>query len=571
MNASILIVVVMFVFVMGYRFYTKFLVLGVFRSEDGVPTPAWQHPDSPDFSPCNRWQLLGYNAAASAGLVSITGVGIAMIWGWIPAFLWIIVGTLVAGGTYALATLWASLRQSGNTLAGIAFDTAGVWAALPMFFLGIALVVFLGALTCVLLGQLLQAHPEASWIFLSLAAAPGLIWRSASSRSITAKFLWVSAALGLLAAGLILGQEYPLHFSGESTLVINGIEVFRLPGETPLVAVALALAYHAIGTPVSGIARYRGVIVAILLIVLMLVTGAGLLLSAPPVVAPDFNLDAALPNAFPLLFLVVSGGAVSGVYALVLTGTTVRQIGQARDAPLISYGSVMLDGILAVLVLVVLSAGFTTTGEWSSMYDRWPEHAGVLVWLDLAVTKMGRFMAATGIPVPIAVGIVASVFAGMALTMLDSLLRALSYGVDEFVNDFELAYLRGNRYRDRIAAGIIVFATLWLLQVDLGLNHWLFFGLANQLFAGCFLLVLSLILFRSANGAAFVLLPTLFVLTLALWGLGWLVINWWQQGEWILFTLTCIVGFLAIVSLAACTSAFLKVRQRRAATGAPGN
>ncbi len=566
MNALNLIVIVLLVFIMGYRFYAKFLLLGVFRTEKDEPTPARQHGDTLDFSPCNRWLLLGHNAAANVGILSITGVGIAVVWGWIPAFLWVVVGTLVAGGTYALAALWASLRQGGNSVAGIVFDVAGAWAALPLFFLGAFLLVFLASLMCVLLGQLLQAHPEAVWVFFSMVLTPWLIRRSLSSRSVVGKITWAFATIGLLAAGIILGQEYPLRFSGTSTLDINGLGVFRITQETPWVAIALALSYHSIRAPVSAIAHPRGLIVSVLLVILMLLTGAGLLLAAPPLVAPEFNIDAGLPKVFPLLFLVVSGGAISGVYALIVTATTVRQIEQSRHVPVISYGSVMLDGLLAVLVLVVLCAGFSTTAEWSSMYGQWPDNVEIFVWVDLAITKLGRFVAATGIPMPVAIGVVASIIAGLALTMLENSLRALSFGVEEFVEDFDLSYLKGNRFRERIAVGIVIFATICLLQVDLGLDHWLFFGLANQLFAGCFMLVLSLILLRSSSGTLFALLPALFVLSCALWGLVWLLLDWWQKEEWILFVMTCVVGVSTMVSVFACASAFMKVRQQNSAT-----
>ena len=234
--------------------------------------PARQRGDSLDFSPCNRWLLLGHNAAANVGILSITGVGIAVVWGWIPAFLWVVVGTLVAGGTYALAALWASLRQGGNSLAGIVFDAAGAWAALPLFFLGAFLLVFLASLMCVLLGQILQAHPEAVWFFLSMVLTPLLIRRALSSRSVVGKIMGVFATMGLLAAGIILGQEYPLRFSGASILDINGLGVFRITQETPWVAIALALAYQSIRAPVSAIARPRGLIVTVSLVILILFT-----------------------------------------------------------------------------------------------------------------------------------------------------------------------------------------------------------------------------------------------------------------------------------------------------------
>ena len=163
MNAMILLAIVLCVFVMGYRFYARFLMLGVFLPPGDAALPAIQHSDHHDYGTPGRWQLAGFHTAASAGLLSVTGAGIGVAWGWVPAFLWIVVGTLVAGGTYVLASLWSSLRENGNSLAGVIFGSAGAWAALPVFLLGLSVLVLVCTLTLVLLGQLLQTHPEATW------------------------------------------------------------------------------------------------------------------------------------------------------------------------------------------------------------------------------------------------------------------------------------------------------------------------------------------------------------------------------------------------------------------------
>ncbi len=573
MNAVFLIVIVLCVFVMGYRFYAKFLVLGVFRPRKDVTTPAHQQADPHDYSACNRWLLLGYHAAASVGLVSITGVGIGVAWGWVPAFLWIVVGTLVAGGIYSLASLWSSLRDGGNSMAGVIFEAAGAWAALPVFLLGVALLVLMCTLTAVLLGQLLQAHPDATWFFLSLAASAWPLRRMLSSHSGLARLMWVAATTGLLITGMFLGQMFPLSIGGELALDINGDEVLQIPNEAPWVAVALVMAFRSIDAPISAIGRPRGVVVGILLALVMLLTVSGLVLSAPTIVAPEFNVETTLPDLFPLLFLAISAGSISGVTALIATGPTMRQINQHKDASVITFGSAMINGSLAVLVLAVLCAGFSETGEWSSMYGSLPDRADVFAWLDLAVTKMGRFVAALGVPLHLAVTMVAAIVASMALTMLESTLRALSFSVEEFAEDFSVERLRGRKKRARIATGIVVVATGFALQVDLGLNHWLFLGLTNQLFAGTVMLMLSLILFKHSRGMTFVLVPGLFVLICATWGLFWLLLDWWNSGHWALLFMASAGGLLAVATAVAAIKAFVKERRRlgtaSASTGAP--
>lgn len=566
MNALILLAIVLCVFVMGYRFYGRFLALGVFPPRTDAETPAHRHADNPDFGAVGRWQLLGFHSAASSGLLSITGVGIGVTWGWAPAFLWIVVGTLIAGGTYALASLWASLREDGNSLAGVIFGAAGAWAALPVFLLGAGLLVLACTLTLVLLGQLLQTHPEATWFFLALLGAAGMVRRMNSSAGIAGKLIWGAATAALLLTGLFLGQTIPLNLGGQLGLDIQGSSVLRIPSETPWIAVALVAAFRSADAPANLISVPRGSLVGFMVLLLMLLLATGLLLSPPNLVAPNFNSGETLPGVFPLLFLVITAGSISGVCALIVTGPTLRQVDRHADAPLITFGGAMINGALAVLVLVALCAGFSETTEWTSIYGSLPDQADVFAWLDLAITKSGRFVAALGIAMPVAVAIVASVVASMAISMLESALRALSFGVEEFAEDFGFERIKGRKQRTRIAAGGVALAAFCVLQTDLGLAHWLFLGLTNQLFAGTIMLLLGLILLRHARGAAFVLVPALFVLVCGFWGLSWLLSDWWQSEHRWLLGMAIVAGVLTTVSLAACVQGFVKSRQPGSAT-----
>lgn len=561
MTTILLLIITVAVFIMGYRFYAKFLALGVFRTNVDAKTPALRRQGVHDFIASSRWIMLADNVVAM-GILALLGVSIGVAWGWIPAFLWIVVGTLVAGGTYAFATLRASLRRSGDSLAGIVFDLIGVWGALPMYLLGVFLVVFLCGLMSVLIGQLLQAHPESAWSFFSLLIVPLLLRRGLAVRSMPTLWAWINVGVVLFFIGIMVGQWLPLTASGYLSVSAGSAELLAFPNGLVWTAFVLIFCYRSIKAPVNQLFQPRSGIVGVLLIILSLLVAAGLILSSAPLVAPDFQLTGELPSMFPLLFLVVSGGAICGLHAMLITGPTVRRISHQRDVPLVGYGSMVVVGVFAVLVLLVLSAGFGSEDEWRSVYGVWPEHAALFVWLDLTVVKMARFVAANGIPLSWAVAAVAAVVAGMALIMLEYALRTLAYTMEECVEDFELERLRGPNYRERLAVGITAVVTLWLFQIDLGLKHWLLFGLSNQLFAGVFLLILSLLMTRLSRNTTFLFAPALFMLTISLWGLIWLLIDWWQKQEWLLLLTSLLVGGLAVLSLVVCVNALMKTRQQ---------
>ncbi|MDJ0956127.1 MAG: carbon starvation CstA family protein [Arenicellales bacterium] len=563
MNTLLLLAIVLFVFVMGYRYYAKFLALAVFRINKDASTPALRRADEHDLVATERWILFS-NIIAGFGILSVLGVAVGVIWGWIPAFLWVVAGSLVAGGTFALASLWSSLRRSGDSLAGIVYDQTGIWGAFPMYLLGVIVLLCLCALMSVLLGQLLQAHPEATWSFLCLVIAPFVLRRGFGTQANPTLLIWLNAGIVLFIAGILLGQWLPLSATGIWRFHLGSVEILNLSNELIWATVALVLAYKSIKAPVNLVAQPRGAFMGVLLILLVLLVVIGLILTPSPLVAPDFQLDDDLPSVFPLLFLAITGGAISGVYALIMTGPVVRQIKQQKDVPMLGYGSMLTVGVLGVVVLLVLCAGFTTQEEWLSFYSVWPDQASLYAWLDIAVVKLARFVAVVGIPYSLAVAAVAAVFAGLTLIMLEYALRTLAYAVEEFVEDFELTTLFSPHYRERLAVGFVAIAALWLFQADLELKHWLVFGVANQLFAGIFLMVLTLILLRIARNALFSFVPALFSLVFAIWGLIWLLIDWWQKQEWLLFLLACLIGVIAIISLTACVSAILKVRQQQA-------
>ncbi len=564
MNALILLATALAFFVLGYRFFAKFLTYGVLHLTHGATPPAVHRRDEHDFVPANKWVLLGHHAAAVTGILTLVGVGIGAVWGWMPAFLWIVVGSVIGGGTYAAGTLWASLRKSGESLPSVAYELTGLSGALPLFILGLLLLVLLSAVLCLLLGQLLFAHPEATWSFLlfipitmaTRQALGGGRW-----------WLWAVVAMVLFAAGIVAGQYAPLGLSGSWSVRVSGTDVLSLPHDLVWAALALVPAYLAAKAALPQATRPRGLVVSILLVLLLILSIGGLLVAMPEVVAPRTR-DAAegLPNAWALLFLVITGGALAGFQALITTGPTVRQIAQPSDATVVAYGAVILDGLFAVVALLAVTAGVATTEDWRIAYPGWPETTGLNVQLDLVITRLAGFVAALGIPPAWAVGLVAAVCAGLALTMLENVLRALGFAIGEFVEDFEISTFGVAHFRERSAAIITALMVIWLSQHPLGLDAWLSLGITSQFFACCVLLLLALAMLRLGRAFAFFIAPFVLITPLMLWGTIWSLLQWWERGLWQCFGLAGLAIILGTITMSICVLNLLKTyRERRAA------
>lgn len=566
MNALILLAAALAVFALGHRFFAKFLTLGVLHLSHGATPPAVHRRDDYDFVPANRWVLLGHHAAAVTGILTLVGVGLGAMWGWMPAFLWIVVGSVVGGGTYAVGSLWASLRKSGESLPSVAYEMAGLAGALPLFLLGLLLLVLLSAVLCLLLGQLLYTHPEATWSFLFFIPIT-MLTRQALNTTPRHLALWAGTAVLLFAAGIAAGQYVPLRLAGSWSVNLAGTDVLSLPHDLVWAALALIPAYLAAKAALPWATRPRGLVMSVLLVLLLALTIAGLVVAMPEVVAPRTRETAVgLPNAWSLLFLVVTGGALAGFQALLTTGPTVRQVAQPSDATIVGYGGVVLDGVFAVIALLAVTAGVASVEDWRAAYPGWPINAGLNVQLDLVITRLAGFIAALGIPTGWAAGLVAAICAGLALSMLENVLRALGFAIGEFVEDFEIPTFGVAHFRERSAAVITALMVIWLSQHPLGIDTWLALGITSQFFACCVLLLLTLAMLRLGRPAGFFLAPFVIIAPLMLWGTSWSLLQWWERGAWQWFGLALLTVVLGAITIIVTTLVISRTYRERRAT-----
>jgi len=562
MHPVILIILAVAVWIMGYRFYGKFLRLGILQLDEDAATPALA--GRPGAAPSDRWTATAFHASTGAGLLSIIGAAIAVVWGWVPAFLWVVVGSVVAATVLALGTLWATVRRSGDSLAGLAYDIGGLPAALALFAAGVLLLVLVGGMLGIVLGSLLNAHPETTWPFLALMAVGALL--SGSARNAPAR---IAAGAAIFAAAFVAGQYFPLGLTGSWNFSIRGVEVFGLRHELIWAVIALYIAYRAARVSPGESSHGRGILATALAVTVLVLFIAGTALQGGTLEAPRIQSLDALPPVAALLFIVVTGGALSGMQALVASGATAPALGRQRDVVATGYLGTGLDSLLAVMVIVALAAGFSDRGTWEMVYGTWPVYGGLYIWLDLAITKVALAIAALGLPMPWCIGLVAAMCATLALSMLETALRILSNSVQEFVQDFEFEWANAPSFKQRAAVVLMGGAALVFSQTHVNLQHWLLVGIANQWFACSVLALLALFLWRARRPAALCWAPLVVVGPLTLWGTAWIMVQWVRQGDWGLLALGLLICLTSLIYLVYCGVAAVHMRRQMAET--PGS
>ena len=291
-----------------------------------------------------------------------------------------------------------------------------------------------------------------------------------------------------------------------------------------------------------------------LFIGLFLLYGA-VLLSLPEITAPAFNtmLPANAPSLVPLLFVTIACGAVSGFHGIVSSGTTSKQLDKEPDARLVGYFSAVGEGSLALITIIaVTGVGLAATPEiWHQIYDQYgTAGAGTFVQGGAQIIQNGW-----GVPLGISTTLLATMVVLFAATTMDTGVRLQRYIIQEWGSIYDLPVLNNN-----ILATVIAVGSCLLLAFGAGgasgsggLTIWPLFGSTNQILAGLTLLVISVMLIKLGRPARYTLIPMIFVLITSAWAAVIKLIEWYQDGNWLLVTIDVIVivtSFLVILEAA---------------------
>ncbi|HUU28867.1 MAG TPA: carbon starvation protein A [archaeon] len=554
MDTLVLILVTFFGYLVVYQTYGKYLSRKVFRLDPAAVVPSREMEDGNDYVPTRKGIIFGHHFASIAGTGPIVGPAIGVIWGWLPALLWVFAGAVIMGGVHDLGALVVSLRNQGKSLSEIAAKYINRRVRLIFFlimFLELLVVIAVFGLVIAIIFSIFPSAVIPIWIQIPIAVGLGWIVNRLGGNV----FLSTFVAVALMYFTIYLGSLYPLSMG----------QVFDMPATGTWTILLLIYAFIASILPVTVLLQPRDYINAWQLFISMGILAAGALVASGTrgmaIVAPAINLHAeGLPPLWPFLFITIACGAISGFHSIVSSGTTSKQTSSEPDALFIGYGSMLLESSLAVLVLVAVAAGIglgytTAQGEvltgpaaWQHHYHSWSTAGGLASNINAVVIGSANMMDVIGIPKSFGIALIGVFIASFAGTTLDTATRTQRYILSELFSDLKMKQLAGRYTATFIAvltAAILAFATG--ADGKGALTLWPMFGAVNQLLAALALLVVTIYL--RERGKAYYLvtgLPCLFMVIMTTWAM---LLNegiFIREGQYLLAAINAFTLFLAV-------------------------
>jgi len=525
LNAATLAALVFVVFALGYRYYSRFLARAVFALSPDEPVPAQEFEDGVDFVPTKLHILWGHHFASIAGAAPIVGPSIAVIWGWLPALLWVCVGTVMMGAAHDFSALVISARHGGRSIGDVAGSVIGERVR-TLFLVIISLLVWVVlAVFSYIIATLFVSTPSSIFpINIQIVIAMALGWL-VYKRGMP-MFLPSLICYAVLLTAISYGGDFVENFPAVSAIPV-----------TTWVVLLLGYSFVASVMPVWLLLQPRDYINSHQLVTGLFVLSAGLLVLRPEVVAPAINPSPeGAPSLIPFLFVTIACGAISGFHGLVSSGTTSKQLARMSDARPIGYGGMLAEGFLGLMAVLAATAGFKTTADWSVHYESWGAANGLAAKLEAFVSGGASFVAALGIPFETARTFMAVMVIAFAATSLDTGARIQRLVLAELGDAYRIAPL-GNRF---VAGGLGVGAALLLAVTQGGgqggLALWPLFGTTNQLVAGVTLLIVSIWLKRQGKPYLYTLVPMVAVASVTAWAMAGNLLDYYADFEtlWLL-------------------------------------
>jgi len=549
-------------FLTGYRIYSKFLAQRIFQLDPDFKTPAHEFEDGVDFVPTNKHVLFGHHFTSVAGAAPIVGPAIAVIWGWLPAFLWVVLGTIFAGAVHDFGTLWISTRHKANSVGTLAESLVGSRARILFLLIIFFLLLLVNAVFAVVIANRFIGSPGAVlpvWGTLAIALVVGvLIYRARIG------LLWPSiGALILIYVLIWLGQYAPFELPDFFNFAPTEAQLSAAQGDAAAAVTAahtdgvragwiiilLVYAFFASVLPVWLLLQPRDYINSHQLFVALGIISLGILITNPEVVAPAINRDLPddAPNWFPLLFITIACGAISGFHGLVASGTSSKQLNKETDARYVGYGGMIGEGTLAVTSILATTAGFALfvgVDGWHQHYSTWASaSAGATTAF---VNGVGVIAEGVGLPHNVAVIFAAVVVISFAATTMDTGMRLQRYIISELGGQYRVKIVQNRWVATFIAVASCAVLALGIDRGAGGMRLWPLFGTTNQLTAGLSLLVITLFLLRLGRAVWPVVIPMTFLMFMTTWAMVGNLIRYFWDSQVVLL---CVGGIIFVLEL----------------------
>lgn len=529
MNSIIILLIAALWLFLGYRFYGKFIEKRI-KINDKNKTPAITHSDSIDYSPSKKPFLIGHHFASIAGAGPIIGPILAISYfGWLPTLIWILLGVVFIGAMHDYVSLIASVRNKAKGVAEIVkkyLNTKSGWIFGFMIWITLILIITVFGVSSAdsIVEKPDLVIPLAGITLLAIILGVGVT-----------KYKWNDKIASIIAIILVfffvwLGNIYPITLPFNDPSLVKNIWI----------TIIFVYAFFASITPVWALLRPRDFLSAIQMGLILILGIIAIIIVNPSINAPEYIKNNVFP-LWPILFITVACGAISGFHGLVASGTTSKQLSKESHGKSVGYGSMIGEALLAILVILVSIAGLKwgtgiTGGFQASLEKGWivlfSEGFGNIVsqlnisWLGFGIAALlGAFMVNQFI-----------------LTSVDTSTR---------LGRFVFSETLFPKLKNRIVTTLITLIPAWLLAITKSYESlWKLFGSSNQLIASITLIGISAFFVSKKTKIKFIIIPAIFVLITTLAALIYLTFSqqgFINEGNFILAGVSMLMFILGII------------------------
>ncbi|WP_432786375.1 Peptide transporter CstA [Oligella sp. MSHR50489EDL] len=531
MNSLIVLIVGLLLMVLGYFVYGRFISQKILSLDPDFNTPSHEFNDGVDFVPTNKYVLWGHHFTSVAGAAPIVGPAIAVIWGWLPAFLWVVLGTIFFAGVHDMSAVWASVRNKGRSIGAVSGIVISKRARALFSIVIFLLLLMVNAVFAVVIAGMMINTPSSVvpvWGALGVAFFIGqAIYRWKLN-------LPLVSLIGVIAL-------YCLIYIGPMVPVALPSEMMGLSANAWWIIFLFVYAAVASLLPVWMLLQPRDYINGLQLFVGLFVLYISFFLVQPEIVAPAINTDAPTntPPIMPLLFVTIACGAISGFHGLVSTGTTSKQLNRETDARFVGYFGAMGEGMLALASILAATAGFATLVDWQAVYVEYGK-GGVAAFITGGANIMKEGLGISQELSATMLTVMAALFAG---TTMDTGVRLQRYIFQEWGEQYNIKVLEKGSVATLLAVGTCLLLAFGAggLKGDGGMRIWPLFGTTNQIMAGLTLLVVSVMLLKAGRRVWFTLIPMVFLLVMTVIALLLQLKDFYLEEKWLLVVLDIVI------------------------------
>ncbi|MCD7839474.1 MAG: carbon starvation protein A [Erysipelotrichaceae bacterium] len=513
MNGLLLLAIAAIVLILAYLLYGRYLVR-TWGIDEKAKTPAIEREDGVDYVPSNKWEVFTHQFSSIAGAGPVTGPVMALVWGWLPAVLWILIGGVFFGAVQDFGALYASVKSKGKSIGGIIEEYIGKTGRRLFFlFCWLFTILVIAAFADMVEGT-----------FNGFSATDGsTVHSNGAAASISMLYIFVAMAFGLFLKKHKINEslKFIIGIALIVLMLVVGIAFPIYLDKTTWGYIIFIYIFFASITPMWLLKQPRDYLTSFLFIGMIIAAVIGVVIYNPTISTPAFtSFETTSGYMVPTLFVTIACGAVSGFHSLVSSETSSKQISNEKDMLQVGYGSMLLESLLAILVIVVVGSlsSLASDGTLNATLAALGTADRATPFTKFAVGVTG-LISKLGFPQEYGICIMTMFVSALALSTLDAVARIGRMSFQELfqdAHDSSLYKVLTNKY----FATLITLFFGYLLSLGGYNNVWAIFGATNQLLAAMVLISLSVFFKVTGRNGKMLYIPMTIMLIMTISSLG---------------------------------------------------